>query len=381
MGKHKNPIKKDKKIHISKTRSLKLISPLHFNFQHKFYYEIRKYSFFIRFVDDQNDYKPLNNEIKLLEDYIFNNRKYIHSNEENNNIISILPTFAKAISNLKKLPKLINPIHQNIKEIFEENRKNNCKNSISKIREIYAKKYDKILSIKTIHRIMRNKLLLNFKKSILKPKKLDNLIYKKMSFLFIKCIIRAINLNFRLIFIDESYFKIKNNNFRFWQDKNDPCHYGNENNNKSNFLLAIGIDEIIHYKFTSQNTNSNLFIDFFKEIIQKISNNDLKKVIFIMDNLTSHCTDNFKKLIIKNSLKVIYTVPYESSYNPIELAFRSIKLFTYKNIYNNMTQLINDVKIIITSNKFKKTLFKNFLETLEKYIIFIRKNKNLDLNI
>lgn len=381
MGKHKNPIKKDKKIHISKTRSLKLISPLHFNFQHKFYYEIRKYSFFIRFVDDQNDYKPLNNEIKLLEDYIFNNRKYIHSNEENNNIISILPTFAKAISNLKKLPKLINPIHQNIKEIFEENRKNNCKNSISKIREIYAKKYDKTLSIKTIHRIMRNKLLLNFKKSILKPKKLDNLIYKKMSFLFIKCIIRAINLNFRLIFIDESYFKIKNNNFRFWQDKNDPCHYGNENNNKSNFLLAIGIDEIIHYKFTSQNTNSNLFIDFFKEIIQKISNNDLKKVIFIMDNLTSHCTDNFKKLIIKNSLKVIYTVPYESSYNPIELAFRSIKLFTYKNIYNNMTQLINDVKIIITSNKFKKTLFKNFLETLEKYIIFIRKNKNLDLNI
>lgn len=358
MGKHKKKVSKPCTTIINKSKSLKLISPLYFNIENSFYYEIRKYSFFLRFVKDQNDFKLLNDEVKLLEDLIFNNRKSISSLQNNNNIISILPIYAKAISNLKELPRLNNPIHQNIKEIFKECRNKNVKISISKIKELYSQKYDKILSIKTIHRIMKNKLYLFFRKSMLKPKILDNLIYKKISFLFIKCAIRAIQLNFKLIFIDESNFKMKNNNYCFWQTKNDPCHYGNNNNTKKNLLFAVGMDEVIHYKFTSENTNSNVFIDFFNEILNKISDNDICHTIFIMDNLSSHCSNKMKNIIIKRSLKVLYTVPYEIIFNEIELAFRSIKSFTYKNIYNNITKLIVDVKNIINSNNFKKILFK-----------------------
>lgn len=380
MGKPKKYSKKNTKIHISKSKSLRVISPLFFNIEHTFYYEIRKFSFFLHFVQDQNDFKPSQEEVKLLEDFIFNSRKFIRSNENNNNIVPILPIFAKAIFNIKELPILNIPIHQNIKDIILECKNQNCKISIAKIKEIYAAKYDKALSIKTIHRIMRNKLGLFFRKSILKPKFLDKLIYKKMTFLFIKCIIRAIRLNFNFIFIDESNFKLKNNNFRFWQTKNDALHYGNNDNSKKNFLFAVSTNEVIHYKFTSQNTNSNVFFTFFNETIEKLSDNNLYHTIFILDNLSSHCTKKIKNLIKKKSLKLIYTVPYESKYNPIELAFRSIKLYTYKKIYSNIKELVTDVEKIIKSNKFRNTLFKNYLETLEQYIIFIKNNIDLDLN-
>jgi len=80
-----------------------------------------------------------------------------------------------------------------------------------------------------------------------------------------------------------------------------------------------------------------------------------------------------KKFITNKSLKIHYTVPYESIFIPIELAFRAIKLIIYKNIYNNKNDLAKHIKQIISSERLKITLLKNFLEALEKYMIFIKK--------
>ena len=73
-------------------------------------------------------------------------------------------------------------------------------------------------------------------------------------------------------------------------------------------------------------------------------------------------------------------MPYESSFNPIEFAFRAIKSITYKKIYKNISDLENDIKYIINTSEFKKTLCKNFLETLERYICFIKSNNEFDMN-
>lgn len=373
--------KKIKKLKVFKRKSLKLISPLYFNELNCFYYEVRKYSFFRNFVKDQNDFKPKEEEFIFLNNFITTKREELNQNDNENNMINILPIFREAIFKLKELPLMNNPIYKNIENILLE-RNLNCNISISKIKEIYKKKYGLTLSRTKIHRIIRNKLHFSFKKTILKPRNLENNTYKKMSFLFIKCMIRAIKLNFNFVFIDESCFKLKNNNFKNWIKSDDFAHYGYSNNSnaKKNFLLAVGTKSIINFNLCNKNTNSDLFIEFFEDTIKKLPEIELKKTLFVMDNLSSHISKKMKKIISEKSLKVLYTVPYESIFNPIELAFRGIKVIIYKNIYNNLTCLEKDIKKIIFSERFKTTLFKNFLETLEKYNIFIKKNKDFDMN-
>ena len=90
----------------------------------------------------------------------------------------------------------------------------------------------------------------------------------------------------------------------------------------------------------------------------------MKKILFIMDYLASYVFIKMKKFITNKSLKIYYTVPYESMFIPFELAFSVIKLIIYKNIYNNINDLAKHVKKIISSERLKITLLKNFLEAL-----------------
>lgn len=83
----------------------------------------------------------------------------------------------------------------------------------------------------------------------------------------------------------------------------------------------------------------------------------------------------------KEKLKVLFTVPYQSCFNPIELCFRCIKNIIYKKIYLNIRSLKKDIIDILNRDKIKETLFKNFIETLLKYKSFIIKNQNVNLNI
>ena len=357
----------------------KLISPLLFDLKNNFYYEFRKYNFFLQFVNDENDFKPTIDELHFLIDYVDINSKKINEDEINKYDIQVLPLFYNAIINLQKIPILFDPITNNIKAILQ-NYKNFPSISISKIKNLYYEKFSQNISRTKIHRILKNKFHFVFRKTILKPKVLENLLYKKMSFLFIKSMLRALKLKFDFVFLDETNFKLQNMNYKMWRNPNDFCHYGLINKNKINFLLAVGKNNIINYKMTSKNINSFLFTKFFSETIDKIPKDKLISTIFVMDNLSSHLTKEVKNLIKSKSLKVFYTVPYESIFNPIELCFRAIKNITYKNLYKNIKELKKDIINIIESNKLKITLFKNFLETLSKYLLFIQKNKNINLN-
>lgn len=360
-------------------KSLKLSSPLLFTAESVFYYEFRKYSYFLKFVNNENTYKPTKEEIKFLSNYINEHKNSSLQDTNNNNIIQILPKFYEAVINLKKLPIYYNSTTNKIKTILNNYNKYTSI-SISKIKKIYEEQFTHKISRIKIYRILKNKFQLSFRKTALKPKILDNILYKKMSFLFIKSMIRALSLNFNFVFLDESNFKLNNTNYRMWRSQNDFFHYGNIKRGKKNFLLAIGVNEVIHYKLTSKNTNSLLFKKFFLDTIKKISKKERNTTIFVMDNLTSHLTNDIKKIIKSKSLKVFCTVPYESVFNPIELSFRAIKNITYKNIYNNIKDLKKDIQQIIKSDKFQNTINKNFIETLSKYLLFIEENKDKDLN-
>ena len=59
------------------------------------------------------------------------------------------------------------------------------------------------------------------------------------------------------------------------------------------------------------------------ELINKTPN--ISDCIFIMDNLRVHLSKEIKELVKLYKIKIIYTVPLKSSFNPIEFSFRFIK--------------------------------------------------------
>ena len=353
-----------------------VISPLLFNKENTFYYEIRLVSFYKKYCSSWNDYKPNNSEIKFLEKLIFEFKERKKNNEK---FITVTPYFSLIIQNLKEVPILKNNIDKNIEKIIlNHNSENNI--SLKKIKEKYLEEYENEISITKINRILKNKLNYKFRKIGIKAKDLEKINYKRMGFVFIKILLRALKINLKPIFVDESKFELKNDNFKTWISANDFCHYGPKTNQKRNIILAVGIDELYHYEINLENTNSIIFKNFLIQLFSKIKKEEEKNYILIKDNLASHRTIEVKNILKEYNIKTLLTVPYESSFNPIELAFRYIKNKTYKNIYSDIKKLKNDVEEIIKSSEFRNALSQNFRETLERYMEFINKNNNINLD-
>lgn len=381
MAKNKKNEKNNKKYKKRKNyKSLNLISPFAFNDNNNFIYIIKFYNEFYKFENSFNKFKPNNDEINFLKNNIQsidNSFKYLNNKIQRGEIQEY---FKKIINHIETLePNFTNEI-KIIKELME-NRNKSQNITITKIKNILENKYKIKLSRATIQRILKNKLKYRFRRTMIKNKDLNKLEYKIMSFIFIKIIIKAMMLNYNFIFIDESNFLLINNHYKTWTKEDENIHYGPRKKDKLNIILAVSINKVVNYKFISENLNRNNFGDFFEETIEKISVDENKKTIWIMDNLPSHLCQNIKKIMKKFRLKVLFTVPYESSFNPIELAFRHIKNLIYKKIYMSINELKKDVIKIIEDDKIKESLFKNFIETLKKYLYFLENNLNINLDL
>ena len=190
--------------------------------------------------------------------------------------------------------------------------------------------------------------------------------------------IKAMMENLNFIFIDESNFCLSNTHFKTWVKPNDNLHYGPHKKDKINLILAVSVNKIVNYLMTKENTNKDIFYNFMSTTLEMLSEKEVKNSVFVMDNLSVHLCPNIKELMKNRKLKVLYTVPYESEFNPIELCFRYIKNFTYRKIYLKINELQKDVIEILKSERIKNSLFKNFNETLKKYYNFTKKNKDIN---
>ena len=144
--------------------------------------------------------------------------------------------------------------------------------------------------------------------------------------------------------------------------------------------MGVSRERIIHYYLTKENTDSNIFIDFMKDLNKKLTDDERKNSIIIMDNLASHLTKELFEFYYANKLKVLFNVLYLSKFNMIEMCFRAIKNKTYKTIYKNITELKNELKILIEGDYLENLLNKLFIETLNNYLNYISENIKLNLN-
>ena len=78
-----------------------------------------------------------------------------------------------------------------------------------------------------------------------------------------------------------------------------------------------------------------------------------------MDNCTSHKTNEIIEFFLNEKINIIYTPPYQSIFNPIELAFRALKRKIYSKIYSDIEELMSDEKDFFKSKELKRTLLLN----------------------
>ena len=232
----------------------------------------------------------------------------------------------------------------------------------------------------TINNIMRNELGLRYLKTTLKTNYLKSEPSLISSLGFIKAFVKCIKLGFDPIYIDESKIENINNHFRCWRYKSEQIFFGNQIKNKSNLILAVGVDNVIKYKITSDNTNSEIFLSFLKELNIILKEKAYKKYILIMDNLKSHKKDNVINFFIETKTNVIFISPYCSIFNAVELCFRVIKRKTYSKLYSSLEEQNTNIAKILENEDLKVTLLKNYVETIQQYVSFYDTNKNNNLN-
>ena len=266
--------------------------------------------------------------------------------------------------------------------ITKEKSNSNRTITLSKIQKIYTEKFKTNISLTTISRVLRNHLDLHFKRTKIKNPKLNKLNYKFMEFLFLKCVVRAINNNLNIIFIDETACYLQNNNFRNWIGKEEKILKGAEKGLKEKFnvVMAINKEKIIHYKIYNENVNSELFKNFIEELSTKLTQEQIKNSLVIFDNASCHKTKEVIEECLNKKFKIITNIPYKSEFNGIEFLFGYLKNQYYKYIFASKNEQKNKIIEIIESKEMNDNLESFYLQAYEKYLNTIReKNEKENL--
>jgi len=381
----KNKSKKDSKIKLGKKRKAvikkqKISNPAitRFNIDSFFIYDMSKKDELLLSFNEKNNIKLNEREFALINEKI---NKLYENIELRDNIDFININLEEYLS---------------IKEYFIENKE---ENNIEKLTKDYINKCPskenitcsklcqlcwnklgvKIGKTKMFY-ILKNRLNLRFLRTNVKTDKIitPNSIFSCLC--FIKIIIRGIIQGFNIYFMDESSILSKNNHFKCWRKKKENVYNNISIPKRANLLLVVSKDKVIYFEINEQGTNQKTFIKFLEGFIKSIENEDNKKYILVLDNLSAHKTPEVTNFLIDNKINVIYNSPYVSEFNCVELSFRYIKKIIYSKIYETIENTIKDVENLLKSKEIQKTLIKNFCETLQTYIEYSNKYKYVNLN-
>ena len=376
---HKKKIKSKSKFSIKKIKNDNTLF-LNFTINSSFIFQPKLSKYTYQNFSDINVIKPTDNELDYINNLI---KELDNPSSINDNIYYVTPLFSLIMNNTKK----VEPIKDKKSLIIQNIIKDNAKKGHISIRKI-TQEFNKIctkeevskISKTHVHRIIKNVLKYKYRKTTLKNTKLLENYSIKNSYFFLKIFLRAVSLNIQPIYLDEAGFFTKNSNFYTWRQENEEIFTKIEDRKKINLIMAVSPQKIIYYDLTESNTDNNTFKNFMEGLVNNMQNEEIQNHIIILDNLSSHLTNDLFEFYKNKNLKVLFNIPYNSPWNMIELVFRLIKNITYKRIYNNINSLKADVIEIIKSGKIEASLPRLYKETINQYINFIKINNYIDLN-
>ena len=118
-----------------------------------------------------------------------------------------------------------------------------------------------------------------------------------------------------------------------------------------------------------------------EKLIQKIKEKKIKRYVIILDNYSSHKTEDLMKFYSENKVNILFNTPYLLKFNSVELAFRNLKRNLYTKCFKNINEIKNQVELILKSENFKNGIRGNYAQTLKEYLSFHEREKDLNINI
>ena len=106
--------------------------------------------------------------------------------------------------------------------------------------------------------------------------------------------------------------KNKSNNFYTWKKANEEIFFDYEEFKKFTLILAVDVNNVLHYKINTCTINFESFLEFIKELNMKLLNLNYNNYVLILDNLSSHKTKDLIEYYAKNKINVLFNAPYLS---------------------------------------------------------------------
>jgi hypothetical protein len=268
----------------------------------------------LRNIPNKNNLKLKEEEEHFLKNLIDKNYESRFDTEKD--FISILPYFKDHLQRFTCRGNYQNPLYIKIDEILKKYSQAGHI-SLLKMKELIHEETGKTMSKSTLSRIIRNKLGYTYRKTNVKNIKVTSLQNITSSFLFIKVLTRAIIKNLFIIFIDESGIRTDNQNFRSWVKEGFQYAFDFGVRVKSNLIMGVSSERVIHFEMNRENTDADIFLGFIDRLYEKLTDDEKRRCLIVMDNASFHRTSEIIKNFKNKKLRVLFNSPYKSEFNPI----------------------------------------------------------------
>ena len=188
-------------------------------------------------------------------------------------------------------------------------------------------------------------------------------------------------MNFEIIFLDESKVELINSHLKCWLKPKETIYFGNVKKDKLNIIMTIGKSLVFQMTINKENTSSIVYLNFLKELYQKLQKEKNKRYVIILDNLRLHKTIEVIPYFVEKKVNLVFIVPYQSVFNAIELYLRTIKKVINSKVYDSLDDLKDKKNNLIEDKSFAKSLLYNHKETLNEYVYYTENHKHDNLNL
>jgi transposase len=96
-------------------------------------------------------------------------------------------------------------------------------------------------------------------------------------------------------------------------------------------LPTLSLDGIIHLEVVENAITGNNFLHFVRGLLQQMNKWPLPNSVLVIDNAAIHKVPGIRELVEEHGTRLLFLPSYSPDFNPIELAFSTIKVWLRKN--------------------------------------------------
>jgi hypothetical protein len=100
---------------------------------------------------------------------------------------------------------------------------------------------------------------------------------------------------------------------------------------KYSILPAISLDGILHLEVLENTITGNDFQHFVQGLLPRMNKWPLPNSVLVIDNASIHKVAGIQEMVEESGVRLLYLPPYSPDFNPIELAFSTIKAWLRAN--------------------------------------------------